>query len=143
MKLGPPPTSAESVTFDDVADLRALRHLVMDRAQAAGLAEGRIDDLALAVSELATNSLQHGGGSGVLHVWVMPGEFVMQVSDGGAIESLPSEVGPPTKSSATRGRGLHLVEAVSDLVERASSGNGLVTRVHVRRTSNRAMQDQQ
>ena len=43
---------------------RGLRHLVAARARAAGLGRVRGEDIVLAVNEIATNSIRHGGGSG-------------------------------------------------------------------------------
>ena len=50
-------------------DLAGVRRFVARRAQAAGLAASRCDDLVLAVNEVASNSVRHGGGRGTLRIW--------------------------------------------------------------------------
>ena len=46
-------------------DLTLVRMFVGERAVRAGFDDDRVSDLVLAVNELATNSMRHGGGSGV------------------------------------------------------------------------------
>ena len=53
----------------DIEDLRALRSAVATAAAGASLHGERADDLVLAVNELATNSICHGGGQGTLRIW--------------------------------------------------------------------------
>jgi anti-sigma regulatory factor (Ser/Thr protein kinase) len=107
------------------------RELVARRAAAAGLPRDRAAALVLAVGELATNSVRHGGGRGVLRVWDGPGTVVCEVRDGGRLPDplagrrLP---GPDEES----GRGLWLVHQLCDLVQVRSSAGGTTVRVHVR-----------
>ena len=63
------PTSAAAVLSFDRGSYRDVRALVVDVARQAGLTLARIDDLVLAVHELAANSVRHGGGRGVLRAW--------------------------------------------------------------------------
>ncbi|HSK59792.1 MAG TPA: sensor histidine kinase, partial [Actinomycetospora sp.] len=64
-------------------DLARIRRFVLDRALAAGLDEDRADDLCLAVNELAANSIDHGGGDGMLRMWREPDRLVVEISDAG------------------------------------------------------------
>ncbi|SNS49167.1 hypothetical protein SAMN05216276_1010109 [Streptosporangium subroseum] len=50
-----------------------------------GLAGERLEDLRLIVSELAANSLDYGGGSGVLRLWPEDPRVVFDISDAGHI----------------------------------------------------------
>src|SRR5207249_2079934 len=84
-KLPPPAESPEQLAFT-LDELPAVRRFVERRALAAGLDETRRDDLLIAVSELATNSLLHGGGRGTLRLW-QEGELILcEVRDGGVID---------------------------------------------------------
>src|SRR5580658_7633829 len=53
----------------DAGSLYALRSAVAAHAADAGLPEGRIEDLVLAVHELAANAVRHGAGQGRLRAW--------------------------------------------------------------------------
>ncbi|HEY1450507.1 MAG TPA: ATP-binding protein, partial [Solirubrobacteraceae bacterium] len=89
------------------------------------------EDFVLAVNELATNSVQHGGGGGMLRVWQEPGALVCDVRDRGFIEDpLAGRRRPPIDQYG--GRGLWLVNRLCDLVQIRSSPSGTVVRVHMR-----------
>jgi anti-sigma regulatory factor (Ser/Thr protein kinase) len=123
----PPATAGQfDYSFDE---LSRLRRMVTDRALAAGLSSERAMDLALAVHELATNSIRHGGGSGRLMWWEEDGAFVCEVKDEGVLtEALVGRVPPPAGSLG--GRGLWLVNQLCDLVQ-IRSGKG-PNRIRVR-----------
>ncbi|HEX3509997.1 MAG TPA: ATP-binding protein, partial [Solirubrobacteraceae bacterium] len=62
--------TAEPTEVDFTIDhLGELRSLVADAAASASLEAERASDLVLAVNELATNSICHGGGQGRLRMW--------------------------------------------------------------------------
>ena len=67
--------------------LDALRHFVAARAAAAGLGQARVVDLVLAVNEVASNSIAHGGGRGLLRVWQADDRIVCEVRDRGRFET--------------------------------------------------------
>ncbi|GAA2149300.1 ATP-binding protein [Glycomyces algeriensis] len=50
-----------------------------------GLSGNRLIDLEIAVTELVTNSVLHGGGSGLLRIWTEHDQLVCEVSDAGHI----------------------------------------------------------
>ena len=52
-----------------LSDLANLRQLITDAAAHAGLRGFRLRDLVLSVNEVASNSVRHGGGGGLLRVW--------------------------------------------------------------------------
>jgi anti-sigma regulatory factor (Ser/Thr protein kinase) len=129
--LPDPPADAHVVAFDRDA-LGAVRDLVAAQAIAAGVSQPRAGDLVLAVNELATNSVLHGGGQGVLRVWCEADALVCEVADGGAItEPLAGRRRP--SDGDLGGQGLWLCNQLCDLVQiRAFPGGGVV-RVHMRR----------
>jgi len=65
---------------EDVAVARALARA---HADSAGLRSAHADDLAVAVSEVATNALVHGSGPEDMHVFVDEGTLVCRIRDGG------------------------------------------------------------
>nr|MDT0657812.1 ATP-binding protein [Micromonospora sp. DSM 115978] len=69
-------------TFDR-GQVTDLRHAVASCAGAVGLTGQRLDDFVLAVNELITNAVRHGGGRGRLLLWRGTHEVVCEVSDSG------------------------------------------------------------
>jgi anti-sigma regulatory factor (Ser/Thr protein kinase) len=112
--------------------LNALRQFVERQALAAGLASRRVDELVLAVHEVAVNSLCHGAGAGILRVWEDGGAVVCEVSDVGRFDApLAGRERPVLDREG--GRGLWLVNQVCDLVQIRSLASGTVVRLHMRR----------
>ena len=108
-------------------DLPRIRHFVKDRALAAGLDPDRADDLCLAVSELTANSIDHGGGNGMLRMWREPGRLVVEVSDTGRItDPLVGQVDPTVEQA--RGRGLWMAHQLCDLLQIRDTKRGTVLR---------------
>ncbi|WP_214369343.1 sensor histidine kinase [Pseudonocardia sp. H11422] len=127
----PEPTAAIRFPFG-VDQLAAARKLVAEHAACAGLDEERIDDVVLAVGELAANSLRHGGGSGLLRLWEEKGHLVCEVSDTGHITDLLAGR-RPVSARQLSGRGLRMVHYFADLVRTRTSPEGTTTRVYMRR----------
>ncbi|WP_433606777.1 anti-sigma factor RsbA family regulatory protein [Dactylosporangium sp. CA-139114] len=126
------PAAATAMPYDAIATLRLLRRAVGERAAAVGLSEDRAADLEFVVTELATNTLRHGGGRGVLHLWADGDALVCQVSDGGVLSD-PLAGRLPVEPTAERGRGLLLTHQMCDLVEVSTGPTGTVVRVRMRR----------
>ena len=128
--LRPPPASARERDVDR-ASLGSLRAGVRRDALRAGLGQDRAHDLVVAVSELAANSLRHGGGRGVLRSWDDGAALVHEIEDAGVIaDPLVGRRLPPPE--ATGGRGLWVVNQLCDLVELSSDGRGTTVRIHMR-----------
>jgi anti-sigma regulatory factor (Ser/Thr protein kinase) len=126
-----PPDHAATMGIDADA-LVVLRKFVTDRAGAAGLHPDRVLDLAIAVNELATNTLEHGGGDGRLAVWPEDGHLVCQLRDSGHIKDLLAGR-IPAPADQPRGRGLILVNQVCDLVRVHTTPDGTTIRLQMRR----------
>ncbi|PGH47525.1 sensor histidine kinase [Streptomyces sp. Ru87] len=124
----PPPVEAVSLKFSS-EDLPEARILASDEARRAGLDRSRVTDLELAVSELATNTVLHGGGSGTLHAWTEDGHFVCEVRDRGHISD-PLAGRRPVDPAAVGGRGILMVNQVADLVRVHTSVTGTAVRVY-------------
>jgi anti-sigma regulatory factor (Ser/Thr protein kinase) len=126
--LPPPPGSAARLVYS--SDLRQVRTLVSDCAASAGMAPGRIADLALAASEVAANTLRHAGADGTLQVWHTSEEIVCQITDPGIIKD--PLAGRHRPGAPTSGQGLWVVNQVCDLVELRSGPGGTTVRMHIR-----------
>ena len=96
-------------------DVTAVRHAVHQHASAGGLSGQRLDDFVLAVNELITNAVRHGGGTGRVRVLGREGAVRAEVTDEGpgipgerlANRRRPSHLAPG-------GRGLWLARTLCD-----------------------------
>jgi anti-sigma regulatory factor (Ser/Thr protein kinase) len=112
--------------------LDEVRSFVARRGAAAGLSAQRVDELVVAVSELATNSITHGGGRGTLRTWTDGDSMVAEVRDAGYIDDPLAGRRRPTPKRQRQGRGLWMVNELCDLVQLRSSRAGTTVRVHLR-----------
>ena len=111
-------------------DLPAVRRAVRAVAADVALDEHRTGDMTLAVSEIASNSIRHGGGIGMVRLWVDLGSLVCEVRDAGWIrDPMAGRVRPPVEDIG--GRGLWLVNQLCDLVQIRTSPAGTVVRLHI------------
>jgi anti-sigma regulatory factor (Ser/Thr protein kinase) len=117
-----------SLTF--TTDLAAVRALVQNCAQDAGLSDARAIDLVLAVSEIAANTLRHARSAGTLDIWHDANEIVCQIRDKGFIRDPLAGKRRPSADSMG-GHGLWLVHQVCDRVELHSDQAGTTIRVHM------------
>lgn len=128
--LPPPPDGATFGMDFGKSDLRHVRQLVSERAGTAGLDIRRTEDLVLAACEVATNSIQHGGGKGTLRVWYKDGKLVCDVHDTGRItDPLVGRERPPIDQPS--GRGLWIANQLCDLVQIRSGEEGTQVRLQM------------
>lgn len=125
----PEPAAAAILSFDH-ASFPQVRRFAVEHARRAGLPVRRIDDMALAVSELATNSIVHGGGAGTLRIWTADDQLICEIADGGTLID-PLVGRRPVAPGSLGGRGMLLVNLVADLVRVYTADAGTVIRVHV------------
>ena len=128
--LPEPPTQPESRVFQ-AGTLAALREFVSRRAAGAGFDGQMSDDLVLAVDEVATNSVLHGGG-GVLRIWPEGDELVCEVGDRGLIGDPLVGRERPTPDQA-HGYGIWLANQLCDLVQVRTFSAGSAVRLRKRR----------
>jgi anti-sigma regulatory factor (Ser/Thr protein kinase) len=113
----------------DIDSLAALRQIVAEYAVRVGLTEDRVCDLQLAVNELATNTVTHADGPGVLRLWAQSDRLICEISDAGRLtDPLAGRIPPPDDSE--HGRGLILINHVCDLVQTYVGSHGTTIRVH-------------
>ena len=124
--LGPPD---RRIGFD-TWQLTAVRGAVAEAAVAAGCDRDRVEDLVLAVNEVATNAVEHGSGDTHLDVWTGPSVrgLVCEVHDGGRLtDPLPGLRAP--RPSDPRGRGLWIARQLCDLLHVWTDDRGTHVRI--------------
>lgn len=125
------PAAPPATLIFDADDLPAVRRFVADHAGRAGLAASRIADLEVAVNEVATNTVVHGGGPGTLRVWRERSGLVCEICDPGRLADPLAGRIPPDPDSE-HGRGLLLVNYMCDLVRIHTDRMGTTVRMHMR-----------
>ena len=117
-----PERSLLSQHFDG-GQLAAVRHWVNKLASEFGLSARRRADFVLAVDEVITNAVRHGGGHGRLDVWAGRGRLWFRVTDTGPGLTMPLASRPPEPTVAG-GRGLWIARQVTDDLTIATSALG-------------------
>jgi anti-sigma regulatory factor (Ser/Thr protein kinase) len=127
--LPEPPADAgiHPIALDSLADLRLV---IAAEGERAGLSRQRTHDVVLAVHEIATNSIRHGGGRGVLRVWREADTLICDIRDSGRIARQPlvGRVRPALGQAG--GWGLWLANQLCDLVQLRELPDGSVVRLH-------------
>jgi anti-sigma regulatory factor (Ser/Thr protein kinase) len=129
LPLTSPPADAPAIGYRD--ELAAVRQFTAMQARRAGLSLSRVDDLVIAVNELASNTLAHTAGPGRLAIWSTPREVICQISDTGHITN-PLAGNRPSPSEGPGARmGLWVVRQICDLAEIQTSAAGTTIRLHM------------
>lgn len=128
VRLSRPPASAMVLGYRE--DQASVRRAVAVYARASGLGEDRVQDVVLAVGELAGNTLKHTSGPGTLSMWLADGELLAQIDDSGHIRApLPTAMsGIPSMAGS---QGLWLVHQLCDLVDIRTGPGGTSIRIHI------------
>jgi anti-sigma regulatory factor (Ser/Thr protein kinase) len=117
----------EAFTGADIADVRAL---VRAAGDAAGVAPDQLDNLLVAVSEIATNAILHGSAMGSVTVEHLGASLTVEISDNGG--GLPEElVADRPPAAAIGGRGLWLARQMCPQMQVTSSPRGVTARLTV------------
>jgi anti-sigma regulatory factor (Ser/Thr protein kinase) len=124
-----PPAPADAAVLRYQRDnLRQVRRFTGDYAAQAGLADQGLDDLVIAVHELAANTIAHAGGHGTLRIWTERERLVCEITDTGHISD--PLAGRHLSGTAQGGHGLRVVHQVCDFVEVRSGSFGTNIRVY-------------
>jgi anti-sigma regulatory factor (Ser/Thr protein kinase) len=123
----PAPAHAASTSVA-IGAMAAVRAFAREQAVQFGLPPDRVDDFALAVTELATNSVRHGGGESTVRVWAESESIVCQVNDNGHITDVLAGR-TPVHANDPGGRGLLLVNRLADLVRTQTTSSGTAIQV--------------
>jgi anti-sigma regulatory factor (Ser/Thr protein kinase) len=116
----------------DLHTLVGLRHQVERCAAEGGLADLVLYRFVMAVNEITTNAVRHGGGSGRLVMWRTGDRLHCRVSDRGPGMSGTADrhAGRPPQD-ALSGRGLWLARKASEsLTVHSGTGGTAVTLTH-------------
>ncbi|WP_406072677.1 ATP-binding protein [Micromonospora sp. NBC_01638] len=114
----------------DQAQVTEIRHSVTSCAHASGLHGQRLDDFVLAINELITNAVRHGGGRGWLRLWQESGLLVCEVADHGhgiSQQRLGDRSRPAPDTAG--GWGLWLARELTDNMEVSTGTAGTTVRV--------------
>jgi anti-sigma regulatory factor (Ser/Thr protein kinase) len=112
-------------------DLGAIRGTSRRIAEDMGFATARVADIALVASELATNSVRHGGGAGRLRIWRSSTGLVLDAIDAGSIAA--PLAGREKPAGMDGGYGLWIANQVADLVQIRMTQTGSIVRAHFAR----------
>jgi anti-sigma regulatory factor (Ser/Thr protein kinase) len=82
------------------------------------------------VNEIATNSIRHGGGFGIIRTWDDGGFLLFQVEDAGRFDAPLAGRRQPVLEEPG-GRGLWLANQLCDLVQVRTFEDGNVVRIHM------------
>jgi anti-sigma regulatory factor (Ser/Thr protein kinase) len=124
----PAPIGAERFVVD-AGGLPGLRRVAAAFGLRQGLSVDRAEDLVLVLTELATNSIEHAASTAMVLLGRVADRVVCQVRDSGHITD-PLAGRRPVAPGQGRGRGLLLVNHLSDLVRMHSRPGLTVTEVH-------------
>lgn len=112
--------------FDgSTATLNRARLTVADCLSSHGIAEADVERAALVVSELTTNAVEASQDPYRVEVIVEPEQVLIRVANRASVDDLPPpEAWGPDSVLAPRGRGLAIVEALSDAVRYGEAEDG-------------------
>jgi anti-sigma regulatory factor (Ser/Thr protein kinase) len=132
----------------DGDSLYAVRATVAAHASAAGMPDGRVRNVVLAVHELAANAVRHGAGQGQLRLWVTGDGVRCEVTDAGTPAARAGSDGPgpgspgagsgdgaspgssgPLPWPVEHGHGLWLVRKIADQISLETGPSGTVAAV--------------
>jgi anti-sigma regulatory factor (Ser/Thr protein kinase) len=140
-QLAEPPRAAERLWFGDL-DLRIVREHIRAVGVRAGMRDHDLAMLQLAVTEAATNAVEHGGGSGVLRTWIDGEHLVSDVLSPAPLQRLLAGR-TMVEHTSVRGRGLLMINQLCDLVRLHVGPSGTAVRMWLplRRVSGRLLVD--
>ena len=119
------------MTFVYTTNLSEVRVLAETQARQAGLAEDRVTDFVIAVSEVTGNTVRHARSAGTIEIWCDAGEIICEIHDRGVIPDPASAGRRPPAADASGGHGLWLVHQICDKVELHSDSDGTTIRLHM------------
>jgi anti-sigma regulatory factor (Ser/Thr protein kinase) len=125
----PPPAAPFSEFAYSRDSLRDLRAWISDHSARVGLDEERTGELVLAAHEIATNSVLHGGGSGLARFWTEYRTIICEFADAGHMQRALVGREFPRKDQP-HGRGLWMVNQLCDLAQIRSNSGRTVVRLH-------------
>jgi anti-sigma regulatory factor (Ser/Thr protein kinase) len=131
LQRGPPLPEPRSVAGESPfnEDMVVVRRLIGLHGAAAGLSDASLEDLTIAVNEVATNAYLHGGGIGRARVWVEDDAFVCEIRDRGHGLADPTAGFTLPPAGSVGGRGLWLARRLCDALQIRSGPEGTTIRM--------------
>ena len=127
LPVSAPPALSQAFTAETVTELR---HRVHACARQAGLTGDPLDDFVVAVHELTTNAVRHGGGRGHLHLRRDDDNLICDVTDHGPGFATPVPVTSSRPAPLTAGgRGLWLAQQLTDTLLISDGPDGVTATV--------------
>lgn len=120
-----------TTSCDGADDLARARRLVAGVAGGFGLHPDRVERLTVALSEVATNAVLHGGGSATISISGRGDVLAVEIRDRGS--GAPPTVRAPVPPTELSGRGLWLADQLCDQVDIRASDTGTTVRLTMRR----------
>ena len=99
--------------LDHLSQLAELRQVVHHHVAGAGLTADRSADFVLAVTEVATNALEHGVPPATVCLWTSSTSITCQITDHGHVAQPLAGLLPPPANQC-RGRGLWMAHQLCD-----------------------------
>jgi anti-sigma regulatory factor (Ser/Thr protein kinase) len=121
---------ADTCRVVEAADVVVARRFAVEQGRRFGLSDERLQDLALIVTELVTNSIVHTPGPGHLTVFFDGTHVVCECRDPGKLDPLAGR--RPADPDNPNGRGLLLVNDLADLVRTHTGPDGTAIRALLR-----------
>jgi anti-sigma regulatory factor (Ser/Thr protein kinase) len=123
--LGPPDVRLSFSAWQ----LHEVRDTVEQALSGRGYERERIEDIVLAVNELATNAVEHGTPEAQLSLWTGGPGLLCEIDDGGTLrDPLPGLHAP--HPAEPRGRGVWIARQLCDSLHVWADGRGTHVRVH-------------
>jgi anti-sigma regulatory factor (Ser/Thr protein kinase) len=120
---------ARDFTLDSLAEVR---HALQTAAGHAGLTGQALDDFVVAVHELATNAIRHGGGRGRVDLRCVDDTLLCDVLDyGPGFGADVPAAGVPPPAETPGGRGLWLARQLTDTLMVSDRPDGVTVSVTV------------
>jgi anti-sigma regulatory factor (Ser/Thr protein kinase) len=129
-ELTPAPEDPHLVLHFD-SDPAPVRRFVVARSASLGLPPARVDDLVLAVNEVATNAIRHGAGHGRVRLWRDGRYLLCEVFDQGRVTRGLFGCLPPDLDTEG-GHGLWITRQLCDLVDIHTGTDGTTVRLFLR-----------
>lgn len=128
----PPGDRSSTIEMDGIEPISTLRYRLGEVAGQMGIEGDLRDDFLLAVNEIVTNAVLHGGGTAEVTVGRNDDLLVAEISDRGrGIDSTLLGYLPPP-SDELGGRGIWLARQLVDGVDLIGSERGTIVRLAVR-----------
>jgi anti-sigma regulatory factor (Ser/Thr protein kinase) len=126
--------TAPRLAAPDVSDFIGLRHAVAAELDRVPAPRDAVEDFLLAVDEMTSNAMRHGGPPVSLRLWVADDRIVCTISDHGPGWDDPfAGYGPAHGEDLSRGgMGLWLARQLCDHVDISSDGAGARVRLTLR-----------